>query len=78
MALTEEKVREALTAVVDPELGFNIVDLGLVYDVAIEGDTVTVTMTLTSMACPRDPDRAEAREAVEKLKGLPRQHQRRL
>ncbi|MBO2521544.1 MAG: aromatic ring hydroxylase [Firmicutes bacterium] len=71
MALTEEKVREALTAVVDPELGFNIVDLGLVYDVAIEGDTVTVTMTLTSMACPLGPQIVqEAREAVEKLEGV--------
>src|SRR5690606_18137120 len=70
MALTEEKVREALTAVVDPELGFNIVDLGLVYDVAIEGDTVTVTMRRTSMACPVGPQIVqEAREAVAKLEG---------
>ena len=48
-----DDVWEALKDVVDPELGINIVDLGLVYDVHVEeGNTATVDMTLTSAACP--------------------------
>lgn len=48
-----EEVEEALRDVVDPELGVNIVDLGLVYDLALGGDGVlTIDMTLTSAACP--------------------------
>ena len=46
-------VLEALRDVVDPELGVNVVDLGLVYGVTLDGDNVaTVDMTLTSAACP--------------------------
>lgn len=48
-----EDVLEALRDVVDPELGINVVDLGLVYGVTIDADKVaTVDMTLTSAACP--------------------------
>jgi len=48
-----EDVLEALRDVVDPELGVNVVDLGLVYGVHLETDrTVTIDMTLTSAACP--------------------------
>ena len=43
---------EALRAVVDPELGLSVVDLGLIYAVAIEGRAVRVTMTLTAPGCP--------------------------
>lgn len=51
--LDPEDVFEAMRDVVDPELGINVVDLGLVYDVHIETDrTVTLDMTLTSAACP--------------------------
>lgn len=71
MAVTEEQVREALSTVNDPELGFNIVDLGLVYNIAIDGSKVEVEMTLTSMACPLGPQMvAEAREAVARLEGV--------
>ena len=50
--MTESDVREALRQVVDPEVGINIVDLGLVYQVEIADDTVRITMTMTSPACP--------------------------
>ncbi|MDV7988337.1 metal-sulfur cluster assembly factor [Rhodococcus sp. IEGM 1374] len=48
-----EDLEEAMRDVVDPELGINVVDLGLVYDIKIDADDiVTVDMTLTSAACP--------------------------
>ncbi len=51
--LTADEVTEAMKDVVDPELGINVVDLGLVYGVHVEEDSnVTLDMTLTSAACP--------------------------
>ena len=50
--LNEADVQETLRQVIDPELGCNIVDLGLVYGIAIDGAKVTVTMTLTTPGCP--------------------------
>jgi metal-sulfur cluster biosynthetic enzyme len=48
-----EDILEAMRDVVDPELGVNVVDLGLVYGVTVESDrTATIDMTLTSAACP--------------------------
>jgi metal-sulfur cluster biosynthetic enzyme len=49
---TETDVREALRHVVDPEIGVNIVDLGLVYRIEVEGSRVRIAMTMTSPACP--------------------------
>ncbi len=52
---TKEEVVEALRQVEDPELGMDIVDLGLMYDVAIENGKVKVIHSLTSMGCPVGP-----------------------
>lgn len=53
MAVTDEDVIEAMKDVIDPELGINVVDLGLVYGVTVdENNSATVDMTLTSAACP--------------------------
>ena len=52
-AVPDDEILEALKDVVDPELGINVVDLGLVYDVHLdEGTNVVLDMTLTSAACP--------------------------
>jgi metal-sulfur cluster biosynthetic enzyme len=52
---TKEEVTEALKQVEDPELGMDIVDLGLLYDVEVEGSKVKVIHSLTSMGCPAGP-----------------------
>ncbi len=50
--VTEDTVFEAVKEIIDPEVGINIVDMGLIYGVDIEADTVNITMTLTSPGCP--------------------------
>jgi metal-sulfur cluster biosynthetic enzyme len=52
---TKDEVVEALRAVEDPELGMDIVELGLLYDVEVEGPRIKVIHTLTSMGCPVGP-----------------------
>jgi metal-sulfur cluster biosynthetic enzyme len=49
---TDTDVREALRQVIDPEIGVNIVDLGLVYRIEVEGARARIAMTMTSPACP--------------------------
>jgi metal-sulfur cluster biosynthetic enzyme len=47
------RIRDALRNVIDPELGYNVVDLGFIYDIAIEeGGVVRITMTTTTPGCP--------------------------
>jgi metal-sulfur cluster biosynthetic enzyme len=53
--MDENEVRQALSGVEDPEAGMSIVDLGLVYEVHATPGSVTVTMTMTSPACPAAP-----------------------
>jgi metal-sulfur cluster biosynthetic enzyme len=52
---TRDDVLEALRGVEDPELGMDIVELGLVYDVVVAGPRVKVVYSLTSMGCPAGP-----------------------
>jgi metal-sulfur cluster biosynthetic enzyme len=52
---SRDEVIEALRQVEDPELGMDIVDLGLLYDVEVQGSTVKVIHSLTSMGCPAGP-----------------------
>jgi metal-sulfur cluster biosynthetic enzyme len=67
----KEQILEALRNVHDPELGINIVDLGLVYGVDIEGDAVHVTYTLTTMGCPIGPMiEAEIRRFLSTVDGV--------
>ncbi|HEY8489833.1 MAG TPA: metal-sulfur cluster assembly factor [Dehalococcoidia bacterium] len=53
--VTVEDVREALMDVYDPELNYNVVDLGLVYDINVEDGNVHILMTLTTPLCPIGP-----------------------
>jgi metal-sulfur cluster biosynthetic enzyme len=66
-----DQVKLALRRVKDPDLSLNIMDLGLVYDIAVDGTTVKVDMTLTSPACPSGPEiMADADKELRKLEGV--------
>ena len=60
----DEQVWNALRTVIDPEIGINIVDLGLVYSVEVSGEQVRVAMTMTTQACPLHAYLTEAAEAA--------------
>lgn len=61
---SDEQVWNALRTVIDPEIGINVVDLGLVYGVEVSGDQVRVAMTMTTQACPLHAYITEAAEAA--------------
>jgi len=71
---TRDEVMEVLRQVEDPELGMDIVDLGLVYEVEMEDSTAKVTYSLTSMGCPAGPliaqDIDSAIRQVEGIEGV--------
>lgn len=70
-ALTKESVLEQLKQVEDPELRYNIVDLGLIYDVRIDKGMVVVDMTFTSPACPVGPYLvSEVEGKIKKMDGV--------
>jgi metal-sulfur cluster biosynthetic enzyme len=71
--VTADQVRKALRQVKDPELNLDLVVLGLVYDIQIDGEDVAVTMSLTSPACPVAGEIVnQARAAVEAIPGVRR------
>lgn len=70
-SITEDQVKLALRRVKDPELNLNILDLGLIYGIAVEGNDVKVDMSLTSPGCPSGPEiMTEAEQQLKALEGV--------
>ena len=67
--VTEDQVRAVLRKVKDPDLNLNIVDLGLIYGVRVDGPKVNVDITLTSPGCPSGPEIMGSAE--QQIKALP-------
>lgn len=68
---TEEEVLKALEVVTDPEIGIDVVNLGLIYGVEIEGSKAKILMTLTSMGCPATGLlEFQAKEAAQTVDGV--------
>src|SRR6478672_10905146 len=73
--VTIDDVQEALSNVIDPELGLDFVELGLIYEVEVDESEVYVTFTLTSPGCPIGPQVSEQiREYVGELDGVEKVH----
>jgi radical SAM protein len=73
VAVTPAQIVDALRAVFDPELGLSVVDLGLIYDIAVAGGAVSITMTLTTPGCPIHDAMPEwVRQAVAAVPGVER------
>jgi metal-sulfur cluster biosynthetic enzyme len=69
--LTEDQIRLALRRVKDPELNLNIIDLGLVYDIRVDGNNVEVDMSLTSPGCPSGPEiMGDAEQQLKAIDGV--------
>ena len=69
--VSEDQVRAVLRKVKDPDLNLNIVDLGLVYGVRVDGPKVNVDLTLTSPGCPSGPEiMGSAEQAIRALPGV--------
>jgi metal-sulfur cluster biosynthetic enzyme len=70
-----DEVEDAITNVIDPELGLDFLELGLIYEIEIEGPEVFVTFTLTSPGCPIGPQVADQiKEYVGELEGVDKVH----
>jgi Predicted metal-sulfur cluster biosynthetic enzyme len=68
---TVDQVKAALRRVKDPELNLNIVDLGLVYDINVDGPAVNVDMSLTSPGCPSGPEiMTDAEQHLRAMQGV--------
>ncbi len=66
-----ERIKDALRVVIDPEIGFNLVDLGLIYEVTIEGGIARVLMSTTTRGCPAaDYLKDGAQEAASTVSGV--------
>lgn len=71
--ITRELVMQKLSEVVDPEIGLNIVEMGLIYSVEINDDSVDVKMTLTAPGCPLQNTLVSiAKDAIQQIPGVKR------
>ena len=72
MMYTKDELFQAISTVIDPEVGFNLVEMGLIYDASCDEDgNVKVTMTLSTKACPLHQMILQwVKEAVEKLSNI--------
>ncbi len=69
--ITKELVMQKLSEVVDPEIGLNIVEMGLIYSVEINGESVDVKMTLTAPGCPLQNTLVSiAKDAIQQIQGI--------
>ena len=69
--VTKEDVKKALSHVIDPEIGIDIVSLGLVYDIKVKDDNVFIKMTLTVPGCPlANYITQEAKRMIEEMEGV--------